>query len=46
MNIDFSDCSHATLSYSLTDEGTEGGIDLSRVVPGTEALCEQLDAAR
>jgi hypothetical protein len=40
MNIDFADCSHATLSYSLTDDDVEGAIDLSRVVPGTEELCE------
>jgi hypothetical protein len=46
MNIDFADCSHATLSYSLTDDDVEGAVDIGRVVPGTEALCEQLDAAR
>lgn len=46
MTIDFADCSHATLSYSLTDDGVEGSIDISRVVPGTEKLCEELVQSR
>jgi hypothetical protein len=46
MKIDFEDCSHATLNYTLTDDGVEGEIGLNRVVPGAEALCQQLDAAR
>ncbi|RPH97560.1 MAG: hypothetical protein EHM68_07905 [Lysobacterales bacterium] len=46
MTIDFTDCSHAILSYSLTDDGVEGSIDISRVVPGTEKLCEELVQAR
>jgi hypothetical protein len=46
MSIDFADCSHATLSYSLTDDTVDGAIDLSRVVPATEALCEELAQSR
>jgi len=42
MNIDFTDCSNALLSYSITDEALEGMIDIERAIPGTEALCEQL----
>jgi acyl-CoA thioesterase-1 len=42
MNIDFTDCSNALLSYSITDETLAGMIDIERVIPGTEALCEEL----
>ena len=41
MTLDFSDCSNAALTYSLTDEGAEGDIALTRVVSGTEALCQE-----
>ena len=44
MSIDFSDCSHALLSYSLNDEALESSIDIKRAIPGAGALCEELAA--
>jgi len=43
MTIDFADCETATLSYTLDDDNLEGDIDITRAVPGGQALCEQLD---
>ena len=34
--------SNALLTYSLTDEGLEGSIQIQRANPGTEALCQEL----
>ncbi|MGK2925873.1 MAG: hypothetical protein ACSLE2_09640 [Lysobacterales bacterium] len=42
MSIDFTDCSNAQLSYSLFDEGAEGDMTIIRLIPGAQALCEQL----
>jgi lysophospholipase L1-like esterase len=42
MTIDFTDCSNASLSYSVTDEVVAGKINIERAIPGTEALCEEL----
>ena len=42
MTIDFTDCSKALLTYSITDEALAGMIDIERAIPGTEALCEEL----
>jgi DNA-binding beta-propeller fold protein YncE len=42
MTIDFTDCSNALLSYSITDEGLAGMINIKRAIPGTEALCQQI----
>jgi hypothetical protein len=42
MSIDFTDCSNAKLTYSLTDENFEGSIDIKRAIPGTQALCLEL----
>ena len=42
MSIDFIDCSHALLAYSLSDEGLEGSIEIERAIPGAEALCQEL----
>jgi hypothetical protein len=42
MNIDFTDCSNALLSYSITDEALAGMIDIERAIPGTQALCIEL----
>jgi len=42
MNIDFADCADAQLTYSLTDDGAEGDITITRVIPGGQALCEEL----
>ena len=40
-SIDFTDCNNAQSSYLLPDEGKEGEIDLTRALPGGEALCEE-----
>jgi hypothetical protein len=45
MNLDFTDCSNAQLSYSLTDEDLAGDMELSRLIPGGQALCEELAGA-
>jgi len=45
MSIDFTDCNHALLTYSLTDNGAEGDIDITRVIPEAKALCEELAGA-
>jgi hypothetical protein len=42
LTIDFTDCSNALLTYSLTDEALEGSIDIKRAIPGAEALCVEL----
>ena len=42
MTIDFTDCSNALLTYSITDESLAGAIDIKRAIPETEALCEEL----
>jgi uncharacterized protein (DUF885 family) len=43
MTINFTGCSNAQLTYSLSDEGLEGTIQIQRAVPGTEALCRELN---
>ena len=43
MNIEFSDCSTATIEYSIPGEELEGTIDVIRAVPGSEVLCESLE---
>ncbi len=45
MSIDFRDCSHAILNYLLTDDGVEGEIDITRVIPDGQALCEELNGS-
>jgi hypothetical protein len=45
MNLDFTDCSNAQLSYSLTDEGLANDMAISRLIPGGQALCEELAGA-
>jgi choice-of-anchor B domain-containing protein len=45
MNINFTDCSNAQLTYSLPANGAEGDIAITRVIPGGQALCEQLAGA-
>ena len=42
MNIDFSDCSNALLSYSLPDDEAEGEVAIQRAVPASKALCENI----
>jgi hypothetical protein len=43
MTINFIDCSNALVTYSLTGEGLEGNIQISRAIPGTEELCQELN---
>ena len=43
--IDFTDCNNAQMSYSLTAEGKEGEISLTRALPGGDALCKTLGGA-
>ena len=45
MSIDFSDCSNAQLSYSLPADPATGDIATTRVIAGTQALCEELAGA-
>jgi len=42
MTVDFADCETAELSYRLDSDGLEGVIDITRVVPGSQSLCEDL----
>jgi hypothetical protein len=42
MNIDFTNCSDAQLSYSLPANNAEGDIAITRVVAVGKALCEGL----
>ncbi len=43
--IEFTDCSNGTISYDLTDEALTGSIAITRLLPTTSALCEQLSSA-
>jgi hypothetical protein len=43
--IEFTDCKNARLNYSLEDEGRSGEIELIRVLPGGEAICEEIAGA-
>jgi hypothetical protein len=45
MSLDFTDCSNAQLSYSLPANGAEGDVAITRVIPGGQALCEELVGA-
>jgi len=45
MSIDFTDCSNAPLTYSLPAESAAGDIAITRVIPGGQALCEELAGA-
>ena len=42
MNIDLVDCETAELIYVLDAEGLSGSANLIRVVPGSQALCEDV----
>jgi cysteine-rich repeat protein len=42
LSLDFTDCSNAVFSYALTDEALTNSIDVTRVIPGGSALCEDL----
>jgi glucose/arabinose dehydrogenase len=43
LTLNFADCSNASVSYDLPDDGLQGQIDIVRLIPGTEALCQSLD---
>jgi len=45
MSIDFTDCNNAQLTYSLPAESAAGDIAITRVIPGGQALCEELTGA-
>ena len=45
MSLDFTDCSNAQLTYSLPADSAEGDIAITRVIPGSQALCEDLAGA-
>jgi hypothetical protein len=45
MNIDFSGCSNALLSYSLPADPAAREITITRVISGTQGLCEELDGS-
>jgi N-acetylneuraminic acid mutarotase len=45
MSLDFTDCSNAQLSYSLPADPAEGDIAITRVIAGSQALCEELAGA-
>lgn len=46
MSIDFSDCSNALMTYTLTGEGLAGEVGLTRVLPASQALCEELSGTQ
>jgi hypothetical protein len=45
MTIDFIDCSNAQLSYLLTDDDLANDMAIIRLIPGGQALCEELAGA-
>jgi hypothetical protein len=45
MTIDFTDCSNAQLSYLLTDDDLANDMAIIRLIPGGQALCEELAGA-
>jgi len=42
MNLEFTDCNNALLTYSLPANNAEGDIAITRVIPAGQALCEEL----
>lgn len=45
VTLTFADCAGGQLSYRIDDEGLEGTFPISRVIPGSDATCEQLQKA-
>lgn len=45
LTIDFQDCSNALLSYEITDETLSNSVAIHRLIPGAQALCEELAGA-
>ncbi|MHC4997095.1 MAG: WD40/YVTN/BNR-like repeat-containing protein, partial [Planctomycetota bacterium] len=44
LSITFSDCSNGTIDYALDGEGLQGQVAITRVIPGSEDLCETAGA--
>jgi hypothetical protein len=42
MNLEFTDCNNALLTYSLPANNAEGDIAITRVIPAGQSLCEEL----
>ena len=42
MQIDFSDCGTATLSYSIPDRTLQGEVEIVRLLPAADALCKEI----
>jgi hypothetical protein len=46
LTVSFTDCSNGTIQYDLPGDGLQSQIPITRVIPGTEGLCEMLEAGR
>ena len=44
MSIEVTDCSTARLSYALTADELAGEMSIARLIPGGQALCDELDS--
>jgi hypothetical protein len=44
LTLDFTDCSHARADYDLPAQTLVGSMDVTRLLPGSGALCEELAA--
>ena len=42
MQVDFIDCNNATLTFDIPDRGLQDQVIITRVLPGTEELCQQI----
>ena len=45
LNLDFTDCNNALLTYSLPADPAAGDIAITRVIPAGQSLCEELEGA-
>jgi hypothetical protein len=45
LDMEFFDCGNALFRYALPGESADGEIAVTRVIPGGQAWCEELDAA-
>ena len=45
LNLDFTDCNNALLTYSLPANNAEGDIAITRVIPGSQSLCKEINGA-
>ena len=46
MTIDFADCSNAQLSYTLSDQGLGGDMEISQLISNAQGMCEELAGAQ